>query len=780
MRSVSRTTAVSLIALITSITSQAQGPKPARSVEAIAASESAIRVYWLKSTDPLVTGYRIYSDGRLAATVNSDSTSFDDTGLPSASTHRYRVCALFGERESAARSCVERTDPGWPASTRDGAKYDLVVVQASSGGVAAAVEAARRGLHVALIEPTTRIGGMPANGLSASDLRRAEHGSGIFVRFTRRVSEIYAGEGIKANGLSYEPRVAHEAMKSLLYETPNVDLFKLAKPVGVVKHTSEDGHTHLDAVTVEQQQRDGKLRRLNFRAPVFIDATDCGDIAAWAGAAFRLGREPRSAREPHNGMIYYDRANDRPLNGSTGKADNRIQAYSYLLTVKDYGKGADKTIPRPAGYRKEDFIHSPAWAQSWAVTSGTMPGSKLELNQHPQGGDIQGINYKYPLSGYAERDRINKLHREHVLCYLYYIQTEQGQKQIGLPDDEYRDTGGFPPLLYVREGRRIIGDQLPDELDVTKAASYARPESVGIGDYPMDSHAVRPKTDWTTPDMGEGEWWLYKQTPVHQLPIGVMTPRDLDNVYVTTAVSSTHVSFGTYRLEPVRMAFGEAAAIATDLGIRFKLNSHRVPARQIQDAMLPHAANLYPDPDIKLSYYTDLPITARHYYEIQYLCARGIKLPGDTFMPDAKVTYHELKLLLTAIAARANRQPSANAYLGNSADLKAVAAVPDSSEIVTRTALAKWLPACLPNQVNTIGRHEHYTDAAEDAETLASMGIDSILWDGVKSVSPVDGKWSFHPDRPLKRSELFAALYIAQIGIGPLFDDHPADIAARR
>ena len=314
-------------------------------------------------------------------------------------------------------------------------------------------------------------------------------------------------------------------------------------------------------------------RRAELRAKVFVDATDCGDIAAWAGAPFRLGREARSRREPHNGVIYYDRANDRTLPGSTGAADHRIMAYTYLLTVKDYGAGADKTIPKPPGYRKEDFIHSPAWKQSWAVTAGRMPGNKLELNQHPEGGDIQEINYKYPVAGYRERDRIEALYRNHVLAYLYYIQTELGQKQVGLPDDEYRDTGGFPPLLYVREGRRIIGDQLPDETDITGAGAFTRPESIGIGDYPMDSHAVRPKTNWTTPDMGEGEWWLYRETPVHQLPIGVMIPRTLDNLFVTSAVSSTHVSFGTYRLEPVRMAFGQAAGIAAELCIRFHLSS---------------------------------------------------------------------------------------------------------------------------------------------------------------------------------------------------------------
>src|SRR5205085_6025739 len=128
---------------------------------------------------------------------------------------------------------------------------------------------------------------------------------------------------------------------------------------------------------------------------------------------------------------------------------------------------------------------------------------KYELNQHPQGGDLQEINYRYPEGDYKERKRVEQRYRDHVLGYLYYIQTEQGQKQLGFPDDEYRDNGGFPPLLYVREGRRIEGEQLPVEREITEARKIIRPESIGLGDYPMDSHAVRVKTDWNTPDMGE-------------------------------------------------------------------------------------------------------------------------------------------------------------------------------------------------------------------------------------------------------------------------------------
>ena len=96
----------------------------------------------------------------------------------------------------------------------------------------------------------------------------------------------------------------------------------------------------------------------------------------------------------------------------------------------------------------------------------------------------------------------------------------QGLKNLGLADDEFRDTENFPPTLYVREARRIVGLTTLHEDEVTDARQRIQRRSIGIGDYPMDSHAVRPKTDWQSPDMGEGEFWLFKHTPWYQVPFG--------------------------------------------------------------------------------------------------------------------------------------------------------------------------------------------------------------------------------------------------------------------
>ena len=797
-----------------------------RSFEAIAVSNSAIHCYWLPSSGG-VTGYRLLRDGQPLATLPANATEYEDQNLAVNTIHHYAIQAMQNEQASALREDVDSTYPPIPLySARlkytdksgvlhlsEGRKhpninfhFDLVVVQASSGGVAAAIEAAKRGLRVALIEPTTRLGGMPVNGLSATDLRRDNHASGFLVRFAERVRQLYAVEGVKTDGLRYEPLIAHKAMKSLVFEQPNITVYRHARLTKVstcpsLSDTNDATRRRVQSVQIAELNALGQPTggRATLRAPMFIDATDCGDLAALAGAKFRTGREARSEREPHNGVIYYNRRDGKPLPGSTGAADRRIMSYAYLFVVKDYGAGADKTIPHPEGYNREDFTHGPEWKESWAVASGKLPQNKYELNQHPQGGDLQEINYAYPTGDYATRARIEKQYRDHVLGYLYYIQTEQGQKQLGFPDDEYRDTGGFPPLLYVREGRRIVGEQLPDESDITNARSYTRPESIGLGDYPMDSHAVRVKTDWTTPDMGEGEWWLYRETPWHSLPLGILIPKGLDNVFVTTAVSSTHVSFGTYRLEPVRMAFGQAAAIAAYLGIRYNKIARDIPARQVQDELLKHVSAPAATPDVYLSYLADVKPTHPQYRAIQYLTTRGFTLGEETFKPDAPTTGKELARMLLLLAQRAappaqvlstargangtrlqTLRQSYYPYMGQPADLAAADAALrelNTNAPVTRRDMALWLCRVL-NWFAPTPTAAHYADVSPDdlqaAETLYARSIDAELWDGLGHRAP-DGRMLFRPDAPLSHAALFATLYLAQIGLGPLFEDNPAD-----
>ena len=739
--------------------------------EAIATSSTQIHLYW-----SVRTGLRtseILRDGVTLKTLLPNATEFVDTDAKPGQIYRY---TLVRRREDESKDLSDYTERTFAEFPNKSATFDVVIAQASSGGVAAAIEAGRRGLKVALIEPTSRLGGMPVNGLCASDIRRDENQSGFFVKFRKRVIQLYAEEGIKSDGRKYEPRIAHRAMKSLLYETPNITVFRQTRLVwGKVKTQPVLDHPERKrVVSVEVEELDERgeptKRRAALKAKFFIDATDCGDLAAWAGAPFRIGREPRSEAEPHNGVIYYDRQNKVPLPGSTGKGDLRLQSYAYLLVVKDYGAGQDKSIAPPPGYKVEDYAEAnlPTWKSTWAVTDGAMPGGKYELNQHPKGGDLQEINYRYPTGGYAERKRVEARYRQRVLGYLFYIQTGYGMKSIGLPDDEFRDNGGMPSLLYAREGRRILGEQLPTEADITNATKFTRPEGIGLGDYPMDSHAVRRKTDNDPRHMGEGEWWLYAVTPAHSLPFGVMVPRTLDNVFVTTAVSSTHVSYGTYRMEPVRMAFGEAAGVAVSIGVKYGLTGREIPARQVQEALLPRPSNEWGDPEIIVHKFSDLKPDAKFYGAIQLMAARGFLPDGDKFNPDAPTTVGELGRWLTLLAERSGVPKPFHLILPNK----------ENSASITREDFARGLFPFLRTRPLENRRKYLYSDVPPAlraaVEALSQYNIAADLWDEA-APDPITNTIRFRAEAPISHTDAIFSLYLGQIGVGPFFYDHPLD-----
>jgi hypothetical protein len=839
-----------LLVLVLAPSMAAAAPAPPGSVETTPLSPTAVRVYW--SPPPgVVTGYRVLRDGQPVASLPLEARSFDDAGLEPAHTYRYQVVALAVEApapqappegptgssasgaslsaptlgtndrsadcaspsdivtgtsgpppptrtptfvESPPSATVfERPEPEWPERL----EADVLVVGSSSAGVGAAVAAARLGSRVVLLEETTRLGGMISNGLCSTDLRDVRRASGVFAEFLGRVRARY-GAGDERR---YEPHVANDELKAIAYGEPRLTLFTRVRVERVLMRDRR--------VIGVIARHLGTGRRAVFLASQTIDATPEGDVAAGAGCRYRVGRERRTRREPRAGVIYYHRAEDRRLPGSTGRGDRRQQSYAYLIVVKDYGASADRpwrfAVPAPPGYDPKNYEHTLEWPKTWAATSGRLPNDKYEINEHPQGSDLQGINDDYPEASPDRRAEIARRYRDHVLGFLHYLQTVRGLKNLGLADDEFRDTENFPPTLYVREARRIEGLVTLHEDDVAEARRRTQRRSIGIGDYPMDSHAVRPKTDWSTPDMGEGEFWLLKYTPWYQVPFGVMVPRDADGLLVPVAVSATHVGYGTLRMEPVRMALGQAAGAAAHFCAKLAVQPRELPARFLQDKL--------PAQGVALSYLADVTPDTRHYGAIQFLAAQGF-FADAPFRPDAPTTRAEAAAWLTqlirlerpefrsrdrgtGIGEDAASQASDPASRLAAEGVMSAEEATSSDAPATRAQLARWLVRAkqfaggsasswtlgTPDRLTPTPNTQHptpnvrYADVAPDQpdapyiETLAAHRIDSRLWPDHPPYGE-DGSL-FHPEAPLSHADFAEALFLASRDISPLFAELP-------
>ena len=333
-------------------------------------------------------------------------------------------------------------------------RFDVVVVSGSSGGFGAALAAGRMGMRVVLVEDTPVLGGMLSNGISNIDTYSYESLSGIFEEFRARVREhyrpvmatdpIFLNEGMNrrpvelrgrqsnapVEGGRWEPHVADKIFKQMMAAAPTVTVVYNTWATGVVM----EGRRITGVLT---RNRAGVER--TFLAPVVIDATHEGDIAAWAGAPYRVGREARSPIEPHAGDILYYNGTGEIMEPGTGRQDAAIVSYGVRLCIQNYPEGAGTkhllSAP-PPGYNPKNYEHGSEDLRP------TMPGAKSEMNKNPIGNEMQEINWKWPEATREEREQLYTEYRNHALGYLYYLQHERGQKHLGLPVDEFTDNGG--------------------------------------------------------------------------------------------------------------------------------------------------------------------------------------------------------------------------------------------------------------------------------------------------------------------------------------------------
>jgi len=710
-----------LLALLQQCSAESLSTTPDGSIQAIAQGPDSISLYWRHEG----RSAKVFVNGQPRGSLEPNPAGpYSSKTIGSLLPNTFYTFAV-GE---SSPTVTERTWAKLPAQE----SFDLLVIGGTASGWAAAVVGARMGMKVALVESTNRLGGMTSNGLGAVDMRNMAHSNGAFQDFRERVIEFYGG----GEGRKLEPRVANAILKSMAYEQSCLSLFMKVQVTGAIREANcVRGAIVCDTIS-------GAKGRLY--AKVTIDATDCADFAATAGVEYRVGREPRTDCEPHAGYIYFDDAAQTILPGSTGCADAKVQSYAYLMTWKDYGDRPAPLVERPASYSPEDYTYSPEWAKTWNATSGVLPNSKFEINQHPFGIDKPGINFDYPCADAKRRCEIDAIYRERALGYLYFMQNERGHKNLGLADDEYLDSNNFPPGLYVREARRVIGEHLVTECEVTNARQYFHADSVGIAEYPMDSHAMEElRAPDDRLDKGEGEMYLSAFTPWSQVPYGVIVPRCVEGLLVTTAVSATHVAYGTLRLEAVRMSMGQAAAVAARLAITRGVSLRCVNPAWIQDSILSQHAYIY--------WFSDVTPMTRHFKAISFLGARGV-LVSEPFRPDSALTEQEALAAVDRLVRLEGGMPQQIELQASQAEMP-----------VTRGLFAKWLvqsKARVDATWRAAVARQSYEDVApgspyfEAVEALRAHRITPSLFANYKP-------GLFQPEAPMTRADAAQAIYLA-------------------
>ena len=237
------------------------------------------------------------------------------------------------------------------------------------------------------------------------------------------------------------------------------------------------------------------------------------------------------------------------------------------------------------------------FAAGWRETFGKfdpLPNRKTDTNNHgPFSTDNIGMNYDYPDASYARRREIIREHESYQQGWLYFIahdprvpaEVQKEMQRWGLAKDEFTDNGNWPHQIYVREARRMIGAFVMTENELVKRRPT--PESVGMGSYAMDSHNVQR---YITPEgyvQNEGDIGASTNGP-YAIAYGSLVPKkaQCENLLVPVCLSSSHIAYGSIRMEPVFMILGQSAATAAAMAIDAKIAVQDVPYAKLRARLL--------------------------------------------------------------------------------------------------------------------------------------------------------------------------------------------------
>ena len=551
----------------------------------------------------------------------------------------------------------------------------MVIYGATPGGIAAAVSAARFGQSVLLCEYEDHIGGIVSNGLTNADIGKRQAVGGFFYEFTRRVVRYYEemdhGNPARPNvklchdGYWYEANAAERIFHQMIDEQQGRIRLLLRHEL---KRAVVSNH-RLTAIVLEDRSRPGQA--VEIESNVFVDATYEGDLAALAGAPFRTGRESRAEYgEPHAGRIYMEFRGTELLPGSTGEADNATQAYCFRFHVTN-DPARRIPIEKPAAYHRDDYHFLLEDIRAGRLTKLTqaiqvypMPNGRFELNSQNiipglgvprESTDLAEECWDWPTGSPARRRQIYERYLSHNVGLVWLLQNDPEipaplraeAAQYGWHRDEWPTNNHLPRQVYVRQGRRIIGDYIltehDAEVDPALQRTRVQPSSIAVLEWAFDPHGHH-RYDPAHPGAREG--YIFVEHEPFQVPYGVLVPRAIDGLLVPVACSCSHVAYNALRMEPVFMALGEVCGIAAHLAIRRGVDARRVPVPELQ-ALLVERRGV-------ITFYEDLPFTDPAFAAFQWLGARGLS-GGYRAEKDATLTRADAAARLARIL-KANGQ----------------------------------------------------------------------------------------------------------------------------
>lgn len=511
---------------------------------------------------------------------------------------------------------------------------DVIIYGGTSAAVIAAVQVKKMGRSVIIVSPDTHLGGLSSGGLGFTDTGNKSVIGGLSREFYHRVYQHYqqpdawqwqqqqeygnkgqgtaAMDGAERTMWIFEPHVAEQVFEDFIKEN-KITVYRdewLDREKGLIK---KDGN--ITTFTT--------LSGKTFTGKMFIDATYEGDLMAAAGVSYHVGREANSVYgEQWNGIQvgvlhhgHHFKTNISPYKiagdsssgllplvsgddpGKKGDGDKRIQAYCFRLCLTNDPRNR-VPFERPNNYDSTQYellvrVFNSGWRETFNKFD-PIPNHKTDVNNHgPFSMDNIGMNYDYPDASYERRTAIIKEHEQYQKGLLYFIahdpripsDVQDDMNKWGLSADEFKDNGNWPHQLYIREARRMTGMSVMTENEVLGKRPVS--QSVGMGSYTLDAHNAQR---YVKPDgfvQNEGDIGVDAKQP-YRISYGAIVPKkgECGNLLVPVCMSSSHIAFGSIRMEPVFMILGQSAATAAVQAITDKRAVQDISYEKLQAQLL--------------------------------------------------------------------------------------------------------------------------------------------------------------------------------------------------
>lgn len=492
---------------------------------------------------------------------------------------------------------------------------DIAIYGGTPAGVTAAIQAAKLGRNVVLISHNQDVGGMTSGGLTATDVGKEETIGGLALEFYKRLGKL----------VDYSPSEAETLFRKMLEEAGAKVMYgSFLKSVDMEDNritaiTLETGETIKAAVFMDTTYEGDLMAAANIsyrvgREPVSAYGESLN--GQWQDVSWHTVYQfcglPVSPYiipdDPQSGLL--PGISSDPY-GKPGEGDFRVQAYNFRMRLSD--KDGKIPFPKPKDYDAGRYAllarfmnASPQirWTLNYTVepmtdgpvqmrngdsnNAGSVSSNLVNGSNRWPDGTFEPVSFdklppprrglRKPLGElYQLRETIFQEHLSYQQGYMYFIANdpqvpEDLRKRVnafGLCPDEFKKTGHWPHHLYVREGRRMVSDYVMTQNDCEAATSA--PDSVGLGSYNMDSHPCqRTVVKINGKDLVRNEGAFgHKCKKPYPISYRSIVPKKSEcaNLLVPVCLSSTHVAYGSIRMEPVFMILGQSAGLAASMAI---------------------------------------------------------------------------------------------------------------------------------------------------------------------------------------------------------------------